>query len=124
MRQLFFKPFPLLCAALFLLHQVSQKGLGLSFPLADNYLDTLLCMPLLLTGYQAEQRWLWGRTRLSLWEVLGTTAVLSFAFEWGFPRMSPGFTADWFDVAAYFTGALAWFASATYIEGNLHPLLK
>jgi len=108
MRAQVLKPFPLFCAALFLLHQLSQKVLGWSIPPADNYLDTLLCMPLLLTGYQAEQRWLWGRKDLGLWEVVGATAALSFVFEWGFPRLSPAFTADWLDVAAYFAGALLW----------------
>lgn len=106
MRSLFLHPFFLCCAALFVLHQIGQKALGWSVPLADNYLDTLLCMPLLLTGFRAEQRWLWGRGDLSLWETLGITALLSFVFEWVFPRISAGFTADWIDVAAYFAGAL------------------
>ncbi|MCB0595720.1 MAG: hypothetical protein H6557_25985 [Lewinellaceae bacterium] len=90
---------------LFLLHQFTQKVLHLSIPWADNYLDPLLCMPILLGGYQMEQRWLLGRQQLSFGEVMAITAFLSFVFEYLFPRFSAGFTADWWDVAAYFAGA-------------------
>lgn len=110
MRSSFFRPFLLICGALFLLHQLSQKVMGWSIPPADNYLDTLVCMPLLLTGFQAEQRWLWGRRDLRPLEVIGITALLSFAFEGVFPLLNPAFTADWVDVAAYFSGAFSWLA--------------
>ncbi len=94
---------------LFLAHQLAQKVLQLPIPWADNYLDTLLCMPILLGGYLLEQRWLLGRQRLPLLEVIVITALLSFVFEYLFPRFSSGFTADRWDVAAYFAGALAFY---------------
>ena len=103
------KPFTLLLLLLFLIHQLTQKVLELPIPWADSYLDPLLCMPLLLGGYQLEQRWLLGRERLSLVEVMAITGLLSFVFEYLFPRFSSGFTADWRDVAAYFTGALLFY---------------
>ena len=102
-------PLPLVAAILFILHQISQKVWGLSIPLADHYLDNLLCMPLLLPGYAAEQRWLWGRNKLRFYEVILVTAVLSGVFEWVFPLISSGFTADNWDIVAYFTGTLIYF---------------
>ncbi|MBK6619936.1 MAG: hypothetical protein IPH04_06420 [Saprospirales bacterium] len=119
MRALLLYPFPLLCAVLFLLHQISQKGLGMSIPLADNYLDTLLCMPLLLTGFQAEQARFWGKRRFGPFEIFCITAFLSFVFEWVFPRLSPRFTADWLDVAAYFAGAMAWYVATASWQSHL-----
>ncbi|MCB9296782.1 MAG: hypothetical protein H6559_27240 [Lewinellaceae bacterium] len=105
---------------LFLAHQFTQKVLGLSIPWADNYLDTLLCMPILLGGYRLEQRWLLGRQRLSFLEVVAITAVLAFVFEYLFPRFSSGFTADWWDVAAYFAGSLGfyWWQERRNAEGK------
>ncbi|MCO6476602.1 MAG: hypothetical protein J5I94_08265 [Phaeodactylibacter sp.] len=94
---------------LFFAHQFTQKVLHLPIPWADNYLDPLLCMPILLGGYRLEQHWLLRRQRLSLFEVLAITALLSFIFEWIFPRFSSGFTTDWWDVAAYFAGALGFY---------------
>ncbi|MCB9283278.1 MAG: hypothetical protein H6563_04325 [Lewinellaceae bacterium] len=102
----YLRPLPLVAAFLFVLHQISQKVLGLSIPFADNYLDNLCCMPLLLPGYALEQRWLWGREKISPFEAILVTFVLSIVFEWTFPRISTRFTADWWDVAAYFTGTL------------------
>ena len=98
-----------LLLALFLAHQFAQKVLGLSIPWADNYLDTLLCMPILLSGFRLEQHWLLGRQRLTLFEVLAITSFLSFVFEYLFPRFSSSFTADWWDVWAYFAGAVAFY---------------
>ena len=40
---------------LFLLHQVLEKGLAIRFLLVDNYLDDLLCMPILLGALLGEQ---------------------------------------------------------------------
>ncbi len=114
-------PLPLPALLLFLAHQFTQKVLGLSIPWADGYLDALLCMPILLGGFLLEQRWLLGRQRLSFLEVMATTALLSFVFEYLFPRFSSGFTADWWDVAAYFAGALAFYVlqlSAAGKAGN------
>ncbi len=102
-------PVTIFSLLLFFAHQFTQKVLHLPIPWADGYLDPLLCMPILLGGYRLEQRWLFGRQRLSLFEVLAITALLSFIFEWIFPRFSSGFTTDWWDVAAYFAGAFLFF---------------
>ncbi len=103
------RPFFLLSLFLFLGHQLTQKVLHIPIPLADNYLDNLLCMPLLLPGLQLQQRWLFGRPKLSFMEILAATALVAFASEWLFPRLSPAFTADLWDVAAYFGGAFVYY---------------
>lgn len=94
-----------LSAVLFTAHQLTQKVWEISIPWADSYLDPLLCMPILLTGFTIEQRWLTKRPSLQPIEILAATGFLSFLFEWGFPRWSTGFTQDPWDVAAYFCGA-------------------
>lgn len=97
-----------LSALLFLLHQVTEKLMGWRIPWADSYLDNLLCFPILLTGLLAERRW-WKKDdsyTFSLFEIIIITAVLSWVFEFLFPKWSPGFTTDYWDVVAYFTGAM------------------
>ncbi|MCB0642547.1 MAG: hypothetical protein KDC44_12950, partial [Phaeodactylibacter sp.] len=51
---------------LFLLHQVLEKGLAIRFLLVDNYLDDLLCMPILLGALLGEQYDLLHRKQLSI----------------------------------------------------------
>lgn len=97
--------FLIVCLFLFLAHQLVQKVWGVAIPVADAYLDPLLCMPLLLTALTWQQRWLSGRPRLRLAEIILATAVTAFVSEWLFPRWSASFTADSWDVAAYFAGA-------------------
>jgi hypothetical protein len=109
MRKALLNPLFITASLLFAAHQLSQKVWGLSLPWADSYLDPLLCMPLLLTVYQIEQSWLWGRKKMPLAEILIVTTVLSLVFEVIFPGLSHRFTADMLDVAAYFAGALLYF---------------
>ena len=70
---------------LFAAHQVLQKGLNISIPWADAYLDNLLCMPLLLGFWQWERRRLWGAPPLRAWEIVLATLLFAFLFEWAFP---------------------------------------
>ncbi len=91
------------------MHQILQKMIGISIPWADSHLDCLLCMPLLLTGWLMERRYFFYQNpqhRLSGAEIFFVTALLALLFEWGFPLLSPKFTADWWDVPAYFAGSL------------------
>jgi hypothetical protein len=101
--------FALLALAFFIAHQLSQKVWGWRWAWADNYLDNLLCMPILLGGLLLERYWLLGQQRLSLPTVLAAAAFVSLVSEYFFPRFSAAFTADWWDVAAYFAGALAFY---------------
>ena len=50
-----------------------------------------------------------GRQRLTLFGGVGHHEFPVLCFEYLFPRFSSGFTADWWDVAAYFAGAAAFY---------------
>lgn len=96
---------PLLLPALllFVLHQLLQKWWHIPIPLLDQYLDPLLCMPILVGLWEIEQKMLFKR-HISNMEIIMLTIGLSLLFEIGFPRFSPHFTADWWDAALYFLG--------------------
>jgi hypothetical protein len=96
-------PLYLSAALIFLLHQWLQKGMGIAIPLADQYLDPLLCMPLLLGVWQWEKQWLFGH-RISATEIWVLTLILALLFELVFPWLTPKFTADWWDALLYFAG--------------------
>lgn len=99
----------LLCAALFVAHQFSQKVFGLALPVLDSYLDPLLCMPILLSLFLAERRWLFRKSNayvLPKGEVLGLVLILTVLFEVGFPAFSTQFTGDVWDAVAYVIGGL------------------
>jgi hypothetical protein len=105
-------PVFLLCAGLFLVHQFLQKGLGIAIPIVDSYLDPLLCMPILLTLFLAERRWLFRKGEayfLPKGEVVGIVLVLTLLFEWGFPFFSEKFTADVWDAVAYGIGGVLFY---------------
>lgn len=109
MPALLFHPVFLACSGLFITHQILQKICLITIPLLDNHLDCLLCMPLLLTGWLLERRYLFSKNpthRLSFGEIMLITALFAFLFEWGFPALSKNFTSDWLDVPAYFAGSL------------------
>ena len=96
----------------FLLHQICQKLIGLQVPLLDQYLDTFLMAPLLLTGLLAEWRDLYQLGRdyvFSTFEVILISLFLCFVSEVLFPFFSDGFTADFFDVMAILSGSLFFF---------------
>lgn len=96
-------PLYILSAILFLVHQLLQKFWQISLPLADQYLDPLLCMPLLLGIWQWEKKILFDHA-ISFAEIWILTFLLSLLFEIGFPILSPRFTSDWRDVLLYFAG--------------------
>lgn len=102
-------PVFLVCAILFIAHQILQKIGHIPLPWLDNHLDCLLCMPLLLTVWLLERRHLVFKNpahRLSFSEIGLATLLLALLFEWGFPALSPRFTSDWRDVVAYAAGSL------------------
>ncbi len=100
-------PVFVICALIFALHQLTQKGLGVSIPVADAYLDNLLCLPILLSLLLAERRWWWRRADyiIPASEVAIITIFLTLLFELAFPYWSAAFTADYWDAAAYAVGA-------------------
>lgn len=100
-------PVFVICALVFVLHQVAQKGFGISAPLADAYLDNVLCLPILLSFLLAERRWWWRRADyvIPASEVTIITIFLTLLFELAFPYWSAAFTADYWDAPAYAVGA-------------------
>lgn len=101
------QPWFLVAAALFALHQLAEKGLDLHWPPADDYLDPLLCAPLLLSGLLAERRGLFGRGPgyvLPTAEVAVAVLLLAAISEGLFPYFSSRFTSDPWDVAAIIAG--------------------
>ncbi|BDS12253.1 hypothetical protein [Aureispira anguillae] len=96
------------CLLLFIGHQLTQKVLLWSIPLADNYLDTLLCMPILLGLILMERRFLWRRIKVYNFPLLDTivsVAALAILYEEIFPVFFSGFTRDVWDYVSYALGA-------------------
>lgn len=94
---------------LFGVHQILQLYMHVNVPLLDNYLDSLVLMPVLLTLLLAERQILFitrASYHLPVTDVIIATIYISFIAEWLFPRLSERFTADWLDVVCYFAGSL------------------
>lgn len=107
------QPLFILLCLLFVVHQLLQKGWHIALSWADNYLDPLLCMPILFTLLLAERRHCWGKGRhycVTYKEIVLAVIALSIIFEVVFPHLNARFTADWADVVAYVAGAVlfAW----------------
>lgn len=92
---------------LFLGHQLAL-AYGILGPWMDSYLDPLCTVPVVLGVPSMIARWISPEFRLSWTAVFAFTALLSVAFEVWIPRFDDRFTADGWDAAAYFAGALLW----------------
>ena len=94
-------------SVLFILgHQVLQKGLEITIPWIDSYLDPLLCMPVVLYLWQWDRTYIWGIRKAIGWaEIAGTTIVLSLVFEGFFPLWHSRFYYDPWDILCYGIGA-------------------
>lgn len=90
---------------LFSLHQILEKGLDIRVGWVDNYLDDLLCMPILLSGWLAEQYDLFGKKRLQSREIVALWLLVSIIFEGVLPGLSPEYTADIWDMVCYGLGS-------------------
>lgn len=90
------------------MHQLIQRGFNAKVGLLDDYLDPLLCLPILLGLWLAERRMIFRVPRLSGLEVVVAGLVLAVLFEEGFPQWQPAFTRDWWDYLAYAAGG-TWF---------------
>lgn len=99
-------PWFLAGAGLFIVHYFLQRA-GLKFPLADAYLDDLLCMPVVLSLSLAAMRFLYGKPALTNAQILFTLIYCSILFEVLLPMISSTYTGDILDVVLYAFGA--WF---------------
>jgi len=107
--KVFTQPAWYLCFFLFLLHQFIEKIIQFPIPWADNNLDCLLCMPILLGGILAERRWFLKSNTNYVFSALDTAImviVFAILFEEGYPRWFSWFTKDYWDYLSYFIGGL------------------
>lgn len=107
---------PLFLVSVFLFggHQLLQWVAKINLPWADNYLDNLLLMPLVLNLWLAERRLLYKKGsayQLSYAQVSAATLYLLIVTEGVFPLLSNRFTADVMDVVYTIAGAMLYFLS-------------
>ena len=90
---------------------VMQK-LSLPLPyLINNYVNDLLCLPLLLGVMTFLIRWLKkdDTFQFSLGFIVFLASYYAVYFEYYLPKVNPRYTADWIDVILYFSGGFAYF---------------
>ena len=106
------------CVLLLTMHQITQKMLTYDLGWVDNYLDALLCMPILLGLLLQERQFIIAKYfkptsqnnyHFSILEITLATVFFAIIFEEGFPKWSSSFTKDYLDYAAYFMGALLFY---------------
>lgn len=104
-----FSPVFIVCCCLFVAHQLVEKQFEIRFAFADNYLDNLLAIPILLTLLLVERRTLFRRGtnyRMTAAETMVATLFIAAVGEWLFPLLSDDFTFDWMDFFWYGVGAV------------------
>lgn len=114
-------PVFIICALLFVVHQVLQKGLAITFPMVDRYLDNLLTMPIILSLLLVERQYLFKRGkayRLSALDVVVATVFITLISEIIFPLLSKDFTTDWWDVAFLGLGSLIFYVTINTIPSK------
>lgn len=112
--KLLYSPVFVSCVVLFVAHQVTQKLLGISIPLADSYLDNLVTPPILLTLVVVERRILFKRGpayNLDRMETAMGVVLISLVSEVLFPYLSADFTSDLLDVVFYIFGGILFYTT-------------
>ncbi len=90
----------------------TMQKIGLFLPaIISNYVNDLLCLPLVLGGISFAIRLLKKDEyfRFPLTAILLMAAYYSVYFEYYLPKNNPRYTSDWVDVVLYFTGALLFY---------------
>ena len=102
-----YNPFFISCFLVFLIHQILEKLLDFHIVFFDNYLDSFLALPIILSLYLVERRLLFQKPnyQFSLLEVVVISIALSLFFEEALPLISDDFTKDYFDYLALGLGA-------------------
>lgn len=97
------------CIFGFLVHQFFEKILNLHWRFADNHLDSLLCIPIILGGVLLERRIFLEKDKrfvFPLFDAIVMVVFLAVFFEEGFPRWYHGFTYDYWDYLCYAIGGI------------------
>lgn len=98
--------------ALLALTIYARQRLQLPLPeLINNYMNDLLCMPLLLGALTFIIRHLKKDKTFTFpfLFVLFLASYYAVYFEYYLPKVNARYTADWIDVALYFIGGIAYF---------------
>lgn len=97
-----------MCLLLFLGHQFFERALSWHWVWADSYLDSLLCMPILLGLLLFERRFLLQKPAycFPLFDTVVMLVFLSLLYEEVFTSVFSGFTKDYWDYLCYFSGGL------------------
>jgi hypothetical protein len=82
----------------------------------SNYLNDLLCLPILLFLSTRILRLFFRRPTLQLdiWQILFALVVVSLVFEWWAPQKYTVHTGDVWDVLAYAAGAMMFWKTLPY----------
>jgi hypothetical protein len=98
------------CILLFALHYCLQIWLKIPLPWADNYLDPILMMPIVLTLYSYEKPMLQKpNLGLNLKEIVAITLVIAFMAEYIFPKINSACVGDYWDILGYIMGSALYF---------------
>lgn len=94
------------CFLLFWGHQFVERVWNWDCPLIDSYLDSFLCMPILLGLLLVERRFLMQNVSFcfSLFDTLVMVVALSLLYEEVFTRVFDGFVRDNWDYVSYGLG--------------------
>ncbi|MTB50330.1 hypothetical protein [Lewinella sp. W8] len=91
-------------------HLILERLLRLHWTLLDHYLDPLCFLPILLTLWLIDLRWLFGRPRLTAAFTLVAGTFFIVLGEIIFPILDPAFVHDPWDYPFYLIGlAYFWF---------------
>ena len=84
--------------------------------LFENYLNDLLCIPIVLKVCQYVIRYIKSdiTIRLSMLQILTICLGYAFYFEWYLPLHNPRYTADGIDILMYFMGGLFFYGIERY----------
>lgn len=108
----------LLAATAFLIHQLRVFESSVFGLFLDSYLDPFLLMPIILPLRQWELYYLYNTRRIiSFFEGMVYCTSVAFIGEVVFPLCSNKFTADLWDIPAYYLGGMLYF-SVEYIAGK------
>lgn len=105
------RPVFLTCMILFVAHQIVEKLINIQFEWADNYLDMLVLMPILLTLYSLEKRY-FDRSNEKIvteLEIFILTLIVGLITELLFPYLSSRFTYDAKDFLFLSFGSVAFY---------------
>ena len=102
-----------------------MQRLSLALPaVINNYVNDLLCIPLLLGAMTYIIQRLKKDTsfQFSIGFVIALSGYYSFYFEYYLPGVNPRYTADWIDVILYFFGGFVFYLSKKQKKDKIYVI--